>query len=173
MLRPDIQTEPEQHGGLTEIGREVVTEMNRLGMVVDLAHATMQTTADAAEQSSQPIMVSHSHLATPGADHPRLLSVEHAQLVADTGGVVGAWPSGVVCASLDDYATEICRLIDTIGIDHVAVGTDLDANFMPVLTEYTQFQELAMLLRGRGMTPNEIDAILGGNFLRMWRAVAR
>ena len=168
----DIQTEDEHHGGLTAVGRDVVNEMNRLGMVVDLAHATMRTTADAAEQSTRPIMVSHSHLASPGADHPRLLTVEHAKLVAATGGVVGAWPAGIVCKSLDDYATEVCRLVDAIGINHVAVGTDLDANFMPVLTEYVQFHELATLLNGRGMTTQEIDAVLGGNFLRMWRTVA-
>lgn len=168
----DIQTEAELHGGLTAVGRDVVSEMNRLGMVVDLAHATMRTTAGAAEHSTSPIMISHSHLASPGSDHPRLLSVDHAKLVADTGGVVGAWPAGVACHTLDDYTTEICRLIDAIGIDHVAVGTDLDANFMPVLTEYVQFQEVAQLLDARGLTAPEIDAVLGGNFVRMWRAVA-
>ncbi len=167
----DIQTEPEVHGGLTATGRDVVTEMNRLGMVVDLAHATMKTTADAAHHSTKPIMVSHSHLASPGADHPRLLSIDHAKLVAETGGVVGAWPAGIACQTLADYATEICRLVDAIGMDHVAVGTDLDANFMPVLTEYVQFQELAAMLVARGMTSHEVDAVLGGNFLRMWRTV--
>ena len=167
----DVQTEAAVHGGLTAVGREVVSEMNRLGMVVDLAHATMQTTADAAEQATKPIMVSHSHLAHPGADHPRLLTIEHARIVAATGGVVGAWPAGIACQTLSDYVSEICRLIDAIGIDHVAVGTDLDANFMPVLTEYVQFREVALLLGERGLSNAEIDAVLGGNFLRMWRAV--
>ena len=168
----DIQTKDAVHGGLTHIGRDVVSEMNRLGMVVDLAHATMQTTADAAEHSTKPIMLSHSHLAASGADHPRLLSIDHARLVAATGGVVGAWPAGIACKNLDDYVTEICRLIDAIGIDHVAVGTDLDANFMPVLTEYVQFHEVASLLGARGVSAPEIDAVLGGNFLRMWRVIA-
>ncbi len=168
----DIQTENPHHGGLTDVGRDVVREMNRLGMVIDLAHATMKTTADAAECSTKPIMISHSHLASPGHEHPRLLTVEHARLVADTGGVVGAWPAGVACKTFEDYVGEICRLVDGIGIDHVAIGTDLDANFMPVLTEYVQFADVAQALAARGMNPSEIDAILGGNFLRMWRAVA-
>ncbi len=168
----DVQTEEPHHGGLTAIGRDVVSEMNTLGMIVDMAHATMATTADAAELSAHPIMLSHSHLARPGADHPRLLSVEHARLVAATGGIVGAWPAGIVLATLDDYAAEICRLVDTIGIAHVAVGTDMDANFRPVLSDYVQFLELSALLGARGMTAVDIDAVFGANFLRVWRTVA-
>lgn len=167
----DIQTEDPRHHGLTGTGRDVIAEMNRLGMVIDLAHATMATTVAAAEASRAPIMVSHSHLASPGADHPRLLTPDHARAVADTGGVVGAWPAGIVAASLADFADEIARLVDLIGVEHVALGSDLDANYRPVLTEHSQLPALAALLRSRGLDPIEIDGVLGGNFLRMWRAV--
>jgi membrane dipeptidase len=167
----DIQTEEPRYHGLTGAGREVIAEMNRLGMVIDLAHATMATTVAAAEASRAPIMVSHSHLASAGADHPRLLSPDHACTVAATGGVIGAWPSGIVAASLADFADEIARLVDLIGIEHVALGTDLDANYRPVLTEHSQLPALAALLRARGFGAGDVDAVLGGNFLRMWRAV--
>jgi len=167
----DIQTEDSVHGGLTTFGREVVTEMNRLGMIVDLAHATFEATIAALDASTAPIMISHSHLASAGSDHPRLLSVEHAIAVADGGGVIGAWPSGVIQTTLDDYCAEICRLVDVVGIDHVSIGTDMDANYKPVLTTYEQFPELAASLLKRGMTSDEVDQVLGGNFIRLFGAV--
>lgn len=166
----DIQTEDHVHHGLTPFGLEVVSEMNRLGMIVDLAHATFEVTVDALNVSTAPIMISHSHLASPGADHPRLLNEEHARVVAEAGGIIGAWPSGVSSTTLGDYAEEICRLIDVVGVDHVAIGTDLDANYKPVLTSYAQFPEVAALLAARGLTSKEIDGVLGGNFIRVFEA---
>jgi membrane dipeptidase len=168
----DIQTEDSVHGGLTGIGAEVVQEMNRLGMIVDLAHATFGTTVGALEASNAPIMISHSHLASPGSDHPRLLSEEHAKVVADAGGLIGAWPAGMVQETLGDYCDEICRLVEIVGVDHVAIGTDLDANYKPVLTDYEQFPEVAAGLVGRGMTSGEADQVLGGNFVTLFEAVA-
>ena len=168
----DIQTEDETHGGLTDFGRDVVAEMNQLGMIIDLAHGTFATTTDVLEISSQPIMISHSHLASPGADHPRLLSEEHARVVASAGGLIGAWPSGVVAEDLGDYCDEICRLIDVVGVDHVAIGTDLDANYRPVLTRYEQFPELAARLGDRGLDVGDVDKVLGGNFIELFRTVA-
>ena len=166
----DIQTEDAVHGGLTAVGRDVVQEMNAFGMVVDLAHATRDTTADAAAASATPIVISHSHLASPGADHPRLLSDDHAMLVADAGGVIGAWPCGIVSSTLADYAEEICRLVDLVGVDHVAIGTDMDANYRPVLDRYDQMSTVAAMLADRGMSGEEVDAVLGGNYLRVWSA---
>ncbi len=167
----DIQTEAPRHGGLTAFGVEVVTEMNRLGMIIDLAHATFETTIGALEASVDPIVISHSHLAGPGSDHPRLLTNDHARVVADTGGLVGAWPAGVTATTLAEYVDEICRLVELIGVDHVAIGSDLDANYRPVLTEYSQFNDVASLLADRGLLPVEIDAVLGGNVVRLFRAV--
>ena len=168
----DIQTEDSVHGGLTGFGREVVREMNSLGMIVDLAHATFDATVGALEESEAPIMISHSHLASPGADHPRLLSAEHALVVAEAGGLIGAWPAGIALATLDDYCDEICRMVDVVGIDHVAIGTDLDANFRPVLTSYEQFPEVAAGLGNRGMSAAEVDQILGRNFIDLFTTVA-
>jgi len=166
----DIQTEDPVHGGLTDIGREVVREMNRHGMIVDLAHATKNTTAAAAAVSTTPIIISHSHLASPGATHPRLLDEEHAQIIAECAGVVGAWPSGVVAASIDDFVDEICRLIDLVGLDHVAIGTDMDANYKPVVDKYAQMHTVAAKLAAHGYSRSDVDAVMGANFLRVWRA---
>ncbi len=167
----DVQTDDAVHGGLSSVGRAVVREMNRLGMVVDLAHASFATTVDALEESTRPMMISHSHLARPGAAHPRLLTEEHATVVAEAGGLIGAWPAGIVAEDLDGFCDEICRLVDLVGVDHVGVGTDMDANVRPVLTGYAQFGDVAERLRMRGMVPAEIDRILGGNFVELFEAV--
>jgi len=159
----DIQTAPPEHGGLTDAGRALVAEMNRLGMVIDAAHATAATTMGILECSTDPIMISHSHLRSPGREHPRLLGLDHAQAVAQAGGLIGAWPAGVTSTSFDDFADEVLRLVDSIGIDQVAIGTDMDANFRPVMTAYDQFAALADALGQRGLDATEVDRVLGGN----------
>jgi membrane dipeptidase len=168
----DIQTEEPVHGGLTGFGREVVAECNRLGVLVDCAHATFATTIGVLEQSSQPVMISHSHLDHPDRSHSRLLSAEHARAVANAGGLVGAWPSGVTSTSIGDFADEIARLTDLIGADCVAIGTDMDGNYRPVLGRYADFAALPRLLADRGFSESETGRVLGGNALGLLRRVA-
>lgn len=168
----DIQTESPVHGGLTPFGAEVVREMNRLRMVVDLAHATWDVTRDVLDRSSHPVMISHSHLASGPESHPRLLSHEHAQAVARNGGLIGAWPSGVRCESFDDFLDEILRLVDLLGAGAVAIGTDMDGNYKPVVTRYAQYPDLATGLAERGLGADEVDGLLGANFERLLREVA-
>jgi membrane dipeptidase len=168
----DVQTEEPVHGGLTDFGHEVVAECNRLGMIVDCAHATFATTMAVLEHSNQPIMISHSHLDHDDRHHPRLLTADHARAVASAGGLIGAWPAGVTSASLDDFAAEVVRLADLVGVEHVAIGTDMDANYRPVLTSYADFARLPRLLSSRGVTEPETELILGGNALDLLRRVA-
>jgi membrane dipeptidase len=168
----DIQTEEPVHGGLTAFGRAVVQECNRLGVVVDCAHATFATTLDVLEASAVPVMVSHSHLDHVERSHPRLLSDDHARAVADAGGLVGAWPSGVTSTTLDDFVDEILRLVELIGVHHVAIGTDLDANYKPVITSHDELATVAEHLATRGLAPIEVDQVLGANVVGLYRAVA-
>lgn len=168
----DIQTEEPVHGGLTAFGREVVEEANRLGVVIDCAHATSSVTRQVVEYSSAPVMISHSHLDHAEHHHPRLLSDDHAQVVADAGGVIGAWPAGITSATLGDFIDEIVRLVDVVGVDHVAIGTDMDANYRPVLTHYDQFGAVAEgLVSGHGMAAAEVEKVMGGNALELFRQV--
>ena len=167
----DIQTEPPVHGGMTPFGVSVVREMNRLGMIVDLAHATFDATKQVLDVSSHPVMISHSHLARGGDAHPRLLSREHALAVTEGGGLVGAWPAGVELASFDDFLDETLRMVDVLGVEHVAIGTDMDANYRPVIQSYRQFPDLASALMARGVGSGEVANILGGNFLRLFATV--
>lgn len=167
----DIQTAAPVHGGLTDFGREAVKEMNRLGIVIDLAHARFETARDAAELSSQPVLISHSFIADKDIQHPRLLSVDHAKLIAETGGLVGAWPSGVGNSNFTKFIDRVLRLVDLIGVDHVGLGTDMDANYRPVFTNYRQLPHFPASLQERGMNDEEIGKVLGGNFMRIFTEV--
>jgi membrane dipeptidase len=146
----DVQTEKPVHDGLSRFGRDVVAECNRLGIVVDCAHASFATTMAVLEASSQPVIISHGQLGH-----------------AEAGGLVGAWPCGITSRSLTDFGTEIIRLAEAAGPDHVAIGTDLDGNYRPVLTSYDQLDDLTALLAARGLPTAPIQQILGGNALKL------
>ena len=167
----DLQTEPPLHGGLSQRGRELVSRMNQLRMIVDLAHASYETTRDTVEMSSVPTMISHTHLRHDTNDSPRLVSLEHARVVANAGGLIGAWPSGVRSATFENFVEEIVFLVDAIGVEHVAIGTDMDANYRPVMTRFAQFDDLSEVLSRRGLSNGEIDLVLGGNARNLIAAV--
>ena len=74
--------------------------------------------------------------------------------------------------TFDDFVDEVLRLVELIGADHVAIGTDLDANYKPVVTSHDQLATLAEHLAGRGLTRTEVDQVLGANVVELYRAVA-
>ncbi|MEI7629162.1 MAG: membrane dipeptidase [Bacteroidota bacterium] len=170
----DLQTADASFNGLSPFGKELIKKMNHLGLVIDLAHASYQTTKDVAAITKAPIILSHSMLEME-PDRPiakRAISKEHAKLIADTGGVVGAWPSGFN-KNFDEYVDNIKRLIDVIGIDHVGIGTDMDANFKPVLSKYSEFPKLAEALQSKGFSASETGKIMGGNAKRVLSKVLK
>jgi membrane dipeptidase len=182
----DVQTEAPVHDGLSRFGRDVVAECNRLGIVIDCAHASFATTMAVLEASGQPVIISHGQLGSPGTGysgtgdsgtgdsgtgHPRLMTTQHAAAIAEAGGLVGAWPCGITSRSLADFGTEIIRLTEVAGPGHVAIGTDLDGNYRPVLTSYDQLDDLASLLRDRGLPAGRVQQILGGNAVDLLNSI--
>jgi membrane dipeptidase len=163
----DTQTETAFHGGLTDLGRSIIKEMNRLGMLVDLSHASLAASRQAAEISTQSMLFSHTNLRYSQSTHPRLINPEHARLVTETGGLVGATPAGFDQSTFEEYIITILRMVDTVGIDHVAIGTDLDFTFKPVFKCYRDWSLIPAALLAHGMHEAEIAKILGGNFLRL------
>lgn len=114
--------------GLTEFGRAVIAEMNRLGMLVDLSHCGPRTTLEAIEVSTQPVAITHSN---PRArcDHPRNKTDDVIRALGARGGVIGAvsFPAmvtGKLEATLDDLIAMIDYLVELVGVDHVGVGAD-------------------------------------------------
>lgn len=126
----DVYTNPPKLGGLTSFGAEVIRECNRLGILVDLAHANTETTAAALKVAAHPVIISHTGLNTclgqnPGMARmmaPRLISKEQAQMVADAGGIIGVWTH--LADSPLEYAQNIRALVEVVGADHVCIGTD-------------------------------------------------
>lgn len=164
----DLQTADANFNGLSPFGKDLIKKMNEMGMVIDLAHASYQTTKDVAGITTSPIILSHSMLEME-ADRPiakRAISKEHARLIADTGGVIGAWPSGFN-KSFEEYIDNIKHLVDAVGIDHVGIGTDMDANFKPVLSKYSEFPKLNEALQTKGFSKSEAGKIMGENAKRV------
>jgi membrane dipeptidase len=126
----DVYTNPPRFGGLTPFGTAVIKECNRLGILIDLAHANMQTTEAALKVTTRPVIVSHTGLDTQlGANprmaemmRPRLIGKEQAKVIANAGGLVGVWTH--LADSPSDYARNVRALVDVIGVDHVCIGTD-------------------------------------------------
>jgi membrane dipeptidase len=126
----DVYTNPPRLGGLTAFGADVIKEGNRLGMVIDLAHANLQTTEAALKVTTRPVIISHTGLDTQlgnnpsmaGMMRPRLISKEQAGIVANAGGAIGVWTH--LADTPLDYAKNIRALVDAIGVDHVCIGTD-------------------------------------------------
>ncbi len=182
----DVNTAPAHLGGLTPFGAEVVKECNRLGIVVDLAHASHETVLAALKVATQPVIVSHTSLnSRTGGDprmvkmmQPRLISKEHAKVVADAGGVVGVWTH--LARSLPDFVQSIKSMVDAIGVDHVGIGSDTDLlssrvgsgtnRAWPGLTGGFFDAVIGEMLR-QGFTRDEIARIGGGNYCRVFGTV--
>ncbi len=171
----DIQTAPPVHGGLTRIGADAVRRMNRLGIIVDVAHCSEATVQGVVAATTQPILCSHANLKEPGhpdGDHPRYLSPDYARMVVDTGGVIGAWMSVLWAEKVPGLIRHLFRLIDAVGIDHVGIGTDLPAGVAKTeLPDFSRHHEIAAALRGRGMTEDEVAKVCAGNWMRVFRTV--
>lgn len=164
----DLQTEPPQHQGLSAFGRDVVRRMRARRMLVDVAHATMETVADVVRVSDAPIILSHSILKIDDSRrlNARAISPEHARLVAGSGGVIGAWPSATN-ASFAEFVENTKRLADVVGVEHVGLGTDMDGNLRPVLADYGQFADWTAALASHGFTAREVAQMAGENMARV------
>ena len=114
--------------GLSNFGLDAVREMNQLGILIDLSHVGDRTTLEAIEASEKPVAITHAN-ARAYHDHPRNKQDEALKLLAEKGGVIGACsfcpflPTGFD-STVEDYVNAIDDMVERIGIDHVAIGTD-------------------------------------------------
>ncbi len=168
----DIQTEAPRHGGLTPFGRDVVREMNRRGLVVDLAHATFDGVKAAVEVSTKPMILSHTVLEAPW---PRAVSREHARLVTSHGGVIGIMPVAIGGRGLSVYIDHIARMVEAVGPDHAGIGTDMDGISPPsfvTFDDYAEWPSVPEALLARGFSRADVAKVTGGNFIRVFTEVA-
>lgn len=167
----DIQTERPRHGGLTTAGQGVVAEMNRLGLLVDGAHAAPDTLRGILATSRHPIIVSHTGPARLNA-YSRHLSDALLHAVAARGGVVGIWPLGGGRSGIDFFLEEIAYVRGLIGADHVGIGTDMNGLPSTSVPSYRQLALVPAALLARGFAEADLPALFGGNVRRVLREVA-
>ena len=164
------------HGGLSAFGREVVREMNHLGIMVDLSHAAESSFYDALELSETPIVCSHSSCRAL-CDHPRNLTDDQMRALAQKGGVmqVTLYNGFLVKdgeATIEDAMHHLEHAIDVMGIDHVGLGTDFDGDGgIRGLASSSELLNFTRQLLARGYSEADIQKLWGGNFLRVMNDV--
>ncbi|MBP3775294.1 MAG: gamma-glutamyl-gamma-aminobutyrate hydrolase family protein [Bacteroidaceae bacterium] len=165
-----------EHRGLSAFGRQVVAELNRTGIMVDLSHASEDTFYDALEASALPVVCSHSS-ARALCDHPRNLTDDQLRALAQVGGVaqITAYPGflrldGKAC--VEDVVRHLEHAIEVAGIDSVGIGTDFDGDGgVPGLADASDILNLTQHLLRRGFGEEDLKKIWGGNFLRVMQQV--
>ncbi len=185
-------------GGLTDFGREAITEMNRVGMVIDLSHASHQTCLDTIEWSKRPVTVTHANPKN-WRDVPRNLKPDVIAALVEKGGMVGfsLYPhhlaNGSDC-SLADFANMVKGLMDTYGPNHFGIGSDLCQDQPDSVVQWMRngtwkkdpdlsatfpappswfkdnrdFPGLADGLTGAGIANRDTAGVLGDNWMRFF-----
>ena len=169
------------HNGLTEFGRQVIAEMNRLGMIVDISHVSDKTFWDVLAASQAPVFASHSSCRAL-CDVPRNMTDDMIRALAKKGGIIQInFNPGFLTlrksppANLDDVVAHIDHAVKIGGIDGVGIGSDFDGiDQTPVgLEDVSRFPNLTRALRSQGYSAEDIRKIYGGNTLRLMRAVEK
>ena len=181
-------------GGLSVFGEKVVERMNRLGILIDLAHSSDQTILDTLQVSSKPCCVSHA-LPQALSSHPKAKSDEMLKKIAQAGWVLGVQAVPNVTSdkpyqSIFDVADQIEHCVSVMGVDHVAVGTDamfgdhrglhrcisrmmahpekeLVGEYIEYLENPGEMPNMARVLVSRGFSDEDIAKILGLNVVRL------
>jgi membrane dipeptidase len=170
--------ETQTGGGLSNYGRAVVKEMNRLGIVVDIAHLAPAGVRDVLELSEAPIIASHTN-ARAVCDNPRNLTDEQLEGLARNGGVVGVTFVPVFVdpeqATLDRLLDHVDHIVRVAGVDHVGLGSDFDGyggnKQMPEIRDAADLPAITAGLLARGYSETDVRKFLGGNYLRVFRQV--
>lgn len=160
-----------KHKGLSEFGREVIKEMNKLNITVDVSHASDETIRNVLEVSTKPIIASHSSCKAL-YDHPRNLSDELIKAIADKGGVIQlCMYHGFIAKenpSVSDFVDHIDHAVKIAGIEHVGIGTDFDGGGEVIgCRESSSLHRITIELLRRGYNKPQLEAIWGGNLLRI------
>jgi len=167
----DFQTGAVTHHGLTPFGADVIRACHRLGVVVDVAHATADTVKHAVKVSTRPLLLSHTALRDSKAQGPtplteRQITPDHARALAETGGSIGIWH---FFPSLPRYVDGLKEMADVVGVDHVSIGTDTSSS-PGLFPQYDHFAQLVDAMLSGGFTPADAAKIVGGNYLRIFAA---
>lgn len=189
--------------GLSSFGVDVVKELNRLGMIIDISHVSETGVFDTLELTKDPIIATHSNTRTVW-DHPRNLNDEQIKGIAESGGLIGLnffpaylgkdWEK----TGIEDLLDHLDYIVRLVGVDHIGLGPDLlgEENLEAIkysigvtdptgkvpararvaypkdIEDITKFPNVTKGLVARGYSDEEIEKILGGNFLRVLNEVS-
>ena len=180
----DSATDEPRVNGLSDFGKDVIREMNRLGMLVDLSHVSPETMRQSLALTKAPVMFSHSS-ARAICDHPRNVPDDVLLLVKQNGGVVMVnffssfvAPTEVLKknketrGTLHDVVDHIDHIVNVSGVDHVGIGSDFDGvpRLPHQLESVATYPLITQELLNRGYDRASIHKILGGNMMRVLRA---
>lgn len=166
--------------GLSDFGRQVIHMLDSLGVIIDVSHVGIQTINDILQETTHPIIASHSGVRTL-RDHYRNLYDDQIQAIANSGGVIGIvfydyfldYPGEWVSTST--VIEHIDYIVNLVGIDYVAIGSDYDGigqNDSPSgLEDTSKYPNLTIALLNHGYSIEDVHKILGGNFMRVFQEV--
>jgi membrane dipeptidase len=157
-------------GGLTPLGRQAVSRMEALGMIVDLAHASHATVADVLAIATRPVVFSHGGVQATCKVN-RNLTDDEVRGVARTGGVIGIgyWQGAICSTKPEGVARAVAHIRDLVGIDHVGLGSDFDGSTTTGF-DASQVAAVTQALLDGGFSEPDIRKVMGGNVLRVLRA---
>ncbi len=179
--RRDLGDAPTRHGGLSALGRQAIAEMNRLGLLVDVSHASRDAMLQAAAASRTPVVATHA-CCRALCDHPRNLDDAQLDVLKEVAGLVqitavsaflrpSASSNGA--ASVSDYVDHVDYAVRRIGIEHVGMSSDFDGGgWLSDWPDAAHSAALTAELHRRGYGAREIGLLWSGNFLRLMRVAA-
>lgn len=164
--------------GLSDLGKKIIRAMDSLGVIIDVSHTGIKTIEDILTTSKNPIIASHSGVRKL-RDHYRNLYDDQIKAIAGSGGVIGIvfYPNFLAASGtrvdIETVIKHIDYIVSLVGIDYVAIGSDFDGiERTPVGLENTsKFPNLTLALLKHGYTISDVEKVLGGNFLRVFRQV--
>jgi len=179
--KPALGDGTAQHGGLSDLGRQAIAEMNRIGLIIDVSHAAKSSMMQAAELSRAPIVATHS-CCRALCDHPRNLDDEQLDMLRAKGGLVQITAldaflrppglDGKSPATVADMVDHVDYAVRRIGLDHVGLSSDFDGGGgIPGWANAGETMNLTAELHRRGYGAREIDLLWSGNFRRLMRRV--
>ena len=157
---------------MTKLGEDIIGEMNRLGILVDVSHLNVDTFWDVINITKAPIIASHSGVYTI-KPHQRNLNDDQLKAIAENGGVVGmvlyrGFVKGMDNTYIKDFVDHIDYAVKLIGIDHVGLGSDFDGGEIPLdMADVSEMYKITEELVHRGYSEEDIKKILGRNTLRV------